>query len=173
MSRHNFFHSSRFFQSGTTAGLLLMTSFFAFPAAAQTGGDPVEFGAQLPYVMILMDTSASMEWTDKGDARYPERIPAATDPNTINEWVQGTSLRVTNKVPAVETVGQNVRIINGRHGAQTPRNAIGLAATPILMAPLQCSAKLPKCAQAASCVLPKTICRATSCSKKSWPAIWC
>ncbi len=105
MSRHNFFHSSRFFQSGTTAGLLLMTSFFAFPAAAQTGGDPVEFGAQLPYVMILMDTSASMEWTDKGDARYPERIPAATDPNTINEWVQGTSLRVTNKVPAVETVG--------------------------------------------------------------------
>src|SRR5690554_4161230 len=107
MSRHNFFNSSRLFTTGTTAGLLFMTSLFALPAAAQSSGDPVEFGAQLPYVMILMDTSASMEWTDKGDARYPERIPNSTDPNVINEWKQGTSLGITasQKNPTVDTVG--------------------------------------------------------------------
>lgn len=105
MSRHKHFHSSRYFITGTTAGLLLMTSLFALPAAAQSVSDPVEFGAQLPYVMILMDTSASMEWTDKGDARYPELRPPSNDPNKINEWVQGTSLNIQNKAPTVETVG--------------------------------------------------------------------
>lgn len=40
----------------------------ASPARAQDG----ESTAQKPFVMILMDTSGSMEWTDQGDERYPE-----------------------------------------------------------------------------------------------------
>lgn len=45
-------------------GLVSMTA----TASAQDG----ESTAQKPFIMILMDTSGSMEWTDEGDEEYPK-----------------------------------------------------------------------------------------------------
>lgn len=59
------------------------------PAMAQ--GDPVEFGAgQQPFIMILMDTSASMQWTEAGDEAYP-RHEGALAPN-LADWRAGSPL---------------------------------------------------------------------------------
>ena len=42
--------------------------------------DPLAAGAgQKPYIMILMDTSASMEWTDRGDEEYPRAVATGID----------------------------------------------------------------------------------------------
>lgn len=107
MSRHKTNFSPNSLRAATTAGLFLLTSAFASQANAQVL-DPVEFGvAQLPYVMILMDTSASMEWTDKGDEEYPMRFPEG-HPNyqdyPLNKWVHGSRLNLNSSNPA-ETVG--------------------------------------------------------------------
>jgi hypothetical protein len=52
-------------------------SLTADEASAQQ--DPTAIGAgQKPYIMLLMDTSASMEWTDKGDEQYPRAVQAGT-----------------------------------------------------------------------------------------------
>lgn len=48
--------------------------------------DPTQIGGgQLPYILIVMDTSASTEWTDKGDETYPERPGTvfSTNPTTF------------------------------------------------------------------------------------------
>jgi hypothetical protein len=45
----------------------------AVPSIGFSQGDPTSSGGtQKPYIMILMDTSASMEWTDEGDEEYPK-----------------------------------------------------------------------------------------------------
>ena len=59
--------------------------FVTSPASAQDG----ESTAQKPFIMILMDTSGSMEWTDQGDERYPEN--AAGDSWSLGQRVDSQS----------------------------------------------------------------------------------
>lgn len=64
----------------------------ASTASAQQ--DPTRIGAgQLPFVLVILDTSGSTEWTDKGDERYPE-YPAN------EEWVPGTPMEINPSSPS-------------------------------------------------------------------------
>jgi len=57
--------------------------------------DPTRIGAgQLPYIMIILDTSGSMEWTDQGDERYPEF------PGPNSEWVPGDEMGLDPSNPS-------------------------------------------------------------------------
>ncbi len=61
--------------------------------------DPSRIGAgQLPYVVIVLDTSGSTEWTDVGDERYPESAPIAIPPGP-NEWQPGTPMQLDPAFP--------------------------------------------------------------------------
>ncbi len=57
-------------------------------------------GGRKPYVTIILDTSASMQWTDKGDERYPERdysalgVPSDPYPNQPDEYTPGMDLGI-------------------------------------------------------------------------------
>ncbi len=51
----------------------------------------VTSGGQKPYIMILMDTSSSMEWTDEGDDEFPHFHVDGTD-SYYDEWKSGKKL---------------------------------------------------------------------------------
>ncbi|MGM0557981.1 MAG: hypothetical protein ACQEVA_16465 [Myxococcota bacterium] len=71
-------------------------SLMADEASAQQ--DPTSIGAgQKPYIMILMDTSASMEWTDKGDEQYPRAVQAGTSCNIDADCSGGYDLCIANR----------------------------------------------------------------------------
>lgn len=64
----------------------------ASTASAQQ--DPTRIGAgQLPFILVVLDTSGSTEWTDQGDERYPE-FPAG------EEWVPGTPMEINPSSPS-------------------------------------------------------------------------
>ena len=74
-------------------GLILAALGLSGPATAQE--DPTRIGAgQLPYVLIIMDTSGSVEWTDKGDERYPEG--PVINAGSYAEWVPGTPMGIAD-----------------------------------------------------------------------------
>ncbi len=53
---------------------LVALSLFALPSTGAAQDDPTTIGGgQLPYVLIVMDTSGSTEWTDAGDETFPRR----------------------------------------------------------------------------------------------------
>ncbi|RAL25067.1 hypothetical protein DL240_02305 [Lujinxingia litoralis] len=59
---------------------------------------PVELGiAQSPVVTIVMDTSASMEWTERGEGRYPELASvsgAHPSGDHMDTWRPGSALNL-------------------------------------------------------------------------------
>ncbi|TXD37412.1 hypothetical protein FRC96_08330 [Lujinxingia vulgaris] len=75
------------------AGLLLSSA----PRAVHSQS-PVELGiAQSPVVTIVLDTSASMQWTEEGEGRYPRMgISSGDRPSGAHSdtWVPGTSLNL-------------------------------------------------------------------------------
>lgn len=69
------------------AALTALLGTVSSTAFAQSTG-----ASQKPYIMILMDTSASMEWTDEGDEQYPNNNESG-----IPEWKAGNSLLDTER----------------------------------------------------------------------------
>lgn len=58
--------------------------------------DLQSIGAEkIPYVLFVLDTSGSTEWTDKGNERYPELDPPVP-PNGVVEWQAGLRMDVYN-----------------------------------------------------------------------------
>jgi hypothetical protein len=78
-------YNQRTIRSFCVGVAVLLAAIFAAPvtAQAQTGND-----SQKPYIMILMDTSGSMEWTDEGDEEYPSDpvTNPSGDESGTNEW---------------------------------------------------------------------------------------
>ncbi|RDV38102.1 hypothetical protein DV096_09820 [Bradymonadaceae bacterium TMQ3] len=75
------------------AGLLLSSA----PRAVHSQS-PVELGiAQSPVVTIVLDTSASMQWTEEGEGRYPD-LDVSSPPAGFgvhhSTWVPGTALNL-------------------------------------------------------------------------------
>lgn len=64
-----------------------LTGALGFSASASA-----QLNEQKPYVLIVMDTSGSTEWTPEGDEEYPFR--PAIDPKE-REWVPGTPMEIT------------------------------------------------------------------------------
>lgn len=71
--------SSSFVGRSVVAGLVGTFAWFA--TASVSAQDLVDIGAgKLPYVLFVLDTSGSTEWTDAGNERYPERVFSNADP---------------------------------------------------------------------------------------------
>lgn len=63
-------------------------------SSAQAQQDPTRIGAgQLPYIMVILDTSGSMEYTDDGDETYPED-------GSGDEWVPGSNMGLDPSSPS-------------------------------------------------------------------------
>jgi hypothetical protein len=71
----------------TVAALTALFGTVSTTAYAQSTG-----ASQKPFIMILMDTSASMEWTDEGDEQYPNNNETG-----VPEWKAGKSLLDTER----------------------------------------------------------------------------
>ncbi len=69
--------------SALTASVLTLAVFSAGTASAQV--------EQKPYILFVMDTSGSTEWTPAGDERYPNLAATAPDQS---EWVPGTDMQL-------------------------------------------------------------------------------
>ncbi len=67
---------------------ILVAAVLIVPASAWAQSNPGASSAQKPYIMILMDTSASMEWTDEGDEEYPSSDPDGPE-TEYSEWKAG------------------------------------------------------------------------------------
>jgi len=82
---------------------ITITASFAIASQASAQGLSDIGAGQVPYVLFLLDTSGSTEWTDAGDERYPVRDPAdyggidplfdASDPNPV-EWQADLEMEV-------------------------------------------------------------------------------
>ncbi|MBA2660733.1 MAG: hypothetical protein H0U74_00435 [Bradymonadaceae bacterium] len=108
MTRRTFLASRSFARSAGFASLLLSTAVTFLATSAQAQSNPVEFGAaQMPYVMIMMDTSASMQWTDQGDEEYSTF--GTTAGTHLSKWVAGSDLKLkadgTSDANSISTVG--------------------------------------------------------------------
>lgn len=90
--------SSSFVGRSVVAGLVGTFAWFA--TASVSAQDLVDIGAgKLPYVLFVLDTSGSTEWTDQGNERYPERIFSGADPlapavDNPLEWQAGLEMGV-------------------------------------------------------------------------------
>ncbi len=66
-----------------TAALLALVS--AAPAGAQS--DPLASAGRTPFVLVLLDTSASVEYTSLGDGYHPiKHFETYTDPDELENW---------------------------------------------------------------------------------------
>lgn len=70
---------------------MLAAAMLLIPSEAAAQSAPGSSNAQKPYIMILMDTSASMEWTDEGDEEYPNNDPDGFESGT-KEWKAGKEI---------------------------------------------------------------------------------
>ncbi|MFW5966800.1 MAG: hypothetical protein ACOCV2_04735, partial [Persicimonas sp.] len=76
--------------AGTALGVLTAVAFALLLAPSQVSAqDEPTSSVEKPYIMLLMDTSASMEWTDEGDEEYPNN--SGSEAGT-NEWKSGKEI---------------------------------------------------------------------------------